>query len=55
MSDRLTHIYYQVRAHMVDIGAKEFTHRICVARCEVRMAAETLARVRARVQGRPRI
>ena len=45
MSDRLTHLDEQGRAHMVDIGAKEVTHRICVARCEVRMAAETLARI----------
>jgi cyclic pyranopterin phosphate synthase len=28
---------------MVDIGQKEVTHRVCVARCEVRMAPETLA------------
>jgi len=45
MSDRLTHLDEQGRAHMVDIGAKDVTHRICVARCEVRMAAETLARI----------
>ena len=30
---------------MVDIGAKDVTHRVCVARCEVRMAPETLARI----------
>ena len=45
MSDRLTHLDEQGRAHMVDIGAKDVTHRSCVARCEVRMAAETLARI----------
>ena len=45
MSDRLTHLDAQGRAHMVDVGAKDVTHRICVARCEVRMAPETLARI----------
>jgi cyclic pyranopterin phosphate synthase len=41
----LTHLDDQGRAHMVDIGAKEVTHRICIARGEVRMAPETLARI----------
>lgn len=45
MSDRLTHLDDQGRAHMVDIGAKDVSHRICVARCDVRMAAETLERI----------
>ena len=46
MSDeRLTHLDAQGRAHMVDIGGKEVTHRVCVARCEVHMAKETLARI----------
>jgi cyclic pyranopterin phosphate synthase len=45
MSDRLTHLDDQGRAHMVDIGAKAVTHRVCIARCEVRMAAATLARI----------
>jgi cyclic pyranopterin phosphate synthase len=45
MSDRLTHLDDQGRAHMVDIGAKNVTHRVCVARCEVRMAAATLERI----------
>jgi cyclic pyranopterin phosphate synthase len=30
---------------MVDIGAKAVTHRVCVARAEVHMAPETLARI----------
>ncbi len=47
MSDRLTHLDSQGRAHMVDIGAKDITHRVCVARCEVKMAPETLARITA--------
>jgi cyclic pyranopterin phosphate synthase len=45
MSDRLTHLDAQGRAHMVDIGEKAITHRVCVARCEVHMASETLARI----------
>ena len=43
MSNRLTHLDDQGRAHMVDVGAKAITHRECVARCEVRMDASTLA------------
>jgi cyclic pyranopterin phosphate synthase len=45
MTDRLTHLDEQGRAHMVDIGEKLVTHRVCVARCEVHMAPETLARI----------
>ena len=45
MSDRLTHLDAKGRARMVDIGDKEVTHRVCVARCEVKMAAGTLARI----------
>jgi cyclic pyranopterin phosphate synthase len=45
MSDRLTHLDEQGRAHMVDIGQKPVTHRVCVARCEVHMAPETLDRI----------
>jgi len=45
----LTHLDEQGRARMVDVGEKAITHRVCVARAEVRMAAETLARI---VEGR---
>ena len=45
MSDRLTHLDEQGRAHMVDVGAKPVTHRVCVARCEVRMDRATLDRI----------
>jgi cyclic pyranopterin phosphate synthase len=45
MNDELTHLDARGRAHMVDIGAKEVTHRVCIARCEVHMAPETLARI----------
>jgi cyclic pyranopterin phosphate synthase len=45
VSDRLTHLDEQGRAHMVDIGQKEVSHRVCVARCEVHMATGTLARI----------
>ena len=43
MSNRLTHLDDQGRAHMVDVGEKAITHRVCVARGEVRMDASTLA------------
>ena len=38
----LTHLDAQGRARMVDVGEKPVTRRRCVARGEVRMAAETL-------------
>jgi cyclic pyranopterin phosphate synthase len=41
----LTHLDGQGRARMVDVGEKPITLRECVARAEVRMAAETLARL----------
>jgi cyclic pyranopterin phosphate synthase len=43
--DALTHLDEKGRARMVDVGAKPVTHRVCVARGEVRMAPETLARI----------
>jgi cyclic pyranopterin phosphate synthase len=45
MSDTLTHLDADGRARMVDVGHKETTHRVCVARCEVHMLPETLARI----------
>ncbi len=45
MSERLTHLDERGRAHMVDVGDKAVTHRVCVARCEVHMAPETLSRI----------
>jgi len=44
---RLTHLDEQGRAHMVDVGAKAVTERICVARAEVHLAAATLERIAA--------
>jgi len=41
----LTHLDEQGRARMVDVGGKPMTHRVCMARGEVRMAAETLERI----------
>jgi len=38
----LSHLDGEGRARMVDVGRKAVTERVCVARCEVRMAAETL-------------
>lgn len=45
MSDRLTHLDEQGHARMVDVGGKAITRRESVARGEVHMAAETLARI----------
>ena len=47
--DELTHLDERGRARMVNGGEKPITHRVCVARGEVRMAADTLARI---VEGR---
>jgi len=47
MSERLTHLDERGRAHMVDVGAKAITERMCVARAEVRMAPATLERIAA--------
>ena len=41
----LTHLDERGRARMVDVGEKQITERVCVARGEVRMAAETLGRI----------
>jgi cyclic pyranopterin phosphate synthase len=42
-SDHLTHFDATGQAHMVDVGAKQETHRIAVASGSIRMKAETLA------------
>lgn len=49
MADRLTHLDEQGRARMVNVGEKPVTHRVCIARGEVKMAPETLTRI---VEGR---
>jgi len=49
MSEELTHLDEQGRARMVNVGEKAVTHRVCVARSEVRMQPETLSRI---VEGR---
>ena len=43
MKSKLSHVDESGRAQMVGVGDKPVTHRVCVARGEVRMAAETLA------------
>jgi len=43
MTAKLSHVDESGRAQMVGVGDKPVTHRVCVARGEVRMAAETLA------------
>ncbi len=45
MSERLTHVDEHGRVRMVDIGEKAVTHRVFVARGEVRMARGTLERI----------
>lgn len=42
-SEHLTHFDATGQAHMVDVGAKQETHRIAVASGTIRMKAETLA------------
>jgi cyclic pyranopterin phosphate synthase len=49
MADRLTHLDERGRARMVNVGEKPVSHRVCIARGEVRMAPATLARI---VEGR---
>jgi cyclic pyranopterin phosphate synthase len=44
----LTHLDAEGRARMVNVGEKEITHRRSVARCEVAMLPETLARITGR-------
>jgi len=45
MAEELSHLDAEGRARMVDVGEKPITRRVCVARGEVRMAPETLARI----------
>ena len=45
MSPELSHLDARGRARMVGVGDKDVTRRVCVARAEVRMAPETLARI----------
>jgi cyclic pyranopterin phosphate synthase len=43
MTAKLSHVDERGRAQMVGVGDKPVTERVCIARGEVRMAAETLA------------
>ena len=45
MSDKLTHFDAEGRAVMVDVGDKQNSARVAVARGEVKMRPETLARI----------
>lgn len=45
MSDGLTHLDAKGRARMVNVGEKNVTQRVAIARGEVHMQAETLARI----------
>jgi cyclic pyranopterin phosphate synthase len=49
MDDRLTHVDEKGAARMVDVAAKQVTHRRAVATATVRMRPETLAMI---VEGR---
>lgn len=44
----LTHFNESGEAHMVDVGAKDVTHRVAVAEGMIRMLPETLALIRSR-------
>lgn len=43
----LTHFNKQGQVHMVDISDKEITHRVAVARGQINMLPETLAKIKA--------
>jgi len=45
LSPKLTHFDRKGQAHMVDVGAKDVTHRIAVASGRIRMRAATLRMV----------
>ncbi len=45
--DQLTHFNEQNRAQMVDVSAKTITERVAVAKSQVKMKPETLARIQA--------
>ncbi|HZZ93135.1 MAG TPA: cyclic pyranopterin monophosphate synthase MoaC [Usitatibacter sp.] len=45
MTEKLTHFDDRGAAHMVDVGAKEETHRVAVAAGSIRMKPATLALV----------
>jgi len=49
MADHLTHLDSSGSAHMVDVGAKQVTHRVAVAEATIHMKPETLAMI---VEGR---
>ncbi|MEE9447635.1 MAG: cyclic pyranopterin monophosphate synthase MoaC [Arenicellales bacterium] len=43
----LTHFNAQGQVHMVDIGDKNITHRVAIARGQINMLPETLAKIKA--------
>ncbi|NMG03338.1 cyclic pyranopterin monophosphate synthase MoaC [Azoarcus taiwanensis] len=47
MSQNLTHFDNQGQAHMVDVGAKDETRRVAVARGSITMQPDTFAMIRA--------
>ncbi len=47
MTEKLTHLDESGRAHMVDVGGKETTERVAVAKGEVLMKKETFDLIRA--------
>ena len=47
LNDELTHFDAYGQAHMVDVAAKDHTHRIAIARGEIQMLPATFERVKA--------
>jgi cyclic pyranopterin phosphate synthase len=45
LTDELTHLDERGRARMVNVGEKPISHRICIARGEIRMSPQTLSRI----------
>lgn len=45
MNEQLTHFNAQGQAHMVDVGEKNFTHRIAVAEGRITMQPRTLEKI----------
>ena len=46
-STELTHFNADGQVHMVDVGEKAITHRIAIARGQINMLPETLAKIKA--------
>lgn len=47
LNTELTHFNADGQVHMVDVGDKAITHRVAIARGQINMQAETLAKIKA--------